>query len=103
MTTQHAIKGYPHSVTVSIGTLALCEIKSRYAHQMTRDEMQALSNWCDWQDESLWDDMELQEILNVYRVSAKYVTWQGWVEESPRAAKRAWNQAIYNNHNLMSE
>lgn len=98
---QAAIDGLIHSVDVSDRALALCGIKSRYAQDMTREEAQALMNWCDWQDESLWEDMSLQEILNVYRASAEYVSWQAWCEESPRAAREAWNNAVIRSGNLM--
>lgn len=92
--TQKAISGRPYSVDVSERDLALCGVKARYASELTREETQALMNWCDWQDESLWDGMSLQEILNVYRVSAKYVSWQEWASESRAAAHGAWNRVV---------
>ena len=58
-------------------------------------------HWCDCQSESLWAAMSLQEILNVYRASAEYVTWEGWASEDWKAAHAAWNRAIIDPENKM--
>ncbi len=90
-----SIAGFPHSVDVSESDLSLCGVKSRYASELDLEELQALVNWCGWQDSSLWEGMTLQEILNVYRVSAKWDTWQGWASESRGQAVWAWNRAVH--------
>lgn len=74
--------------------LALCPVKALLADLMTREEAAALMRWCDCQTESLWDDMSLQEILNVYRVSAEWDTWESWRQEEFDAAGLAWNRAV---------
>lgn len=96
MQSQSNIAGRPYSVDVDPRDLELCGIKARYAQDMTCEDMRALVNWCNCQTESLWDGMNLQEILNVYRVSARYVTWESWCEESPSVALGAWNRVVTN-------
>lgn len=81
-------------ITVSPKALALCSVKSAKASDLTRDEAADLMAWCDCQTEDLWDGMTLQEILNVYRASAEYVTWEDWAMDDRRAAHKAWNAAV---------
>lgn len=71
------------------------------ATEMTREEIVVLMGWCDWQEEDLWNDMSLQEILNVYRVSAEWENWESWAQEDWKAAYRAWNHAVINPGNKM--
>lgn len=89
------------TVEVSDKDLALCGIKSKLASDLNIEEVQALINWCNWQDSDLWVDMSLQEILNVYRASAKWVDWQYWAEEDREAAHKAWNEAVIDPGNQM--
>jgi hypothetical protein len=86
------------TIPVNQSDLALCEIKSERAEKMSRDECQVLMNWCGWQTESLWDGLSLQEILNVYRISAKWLIWEAWFEDEPSAAIEGWNQAVNPEH-----
>lgn len=81
-------------VKVSPAVLALCFVKAELASELTREETQSLMNWCDYQRESLWEDMNLQEILNVYRVSAEYDSFEGWESEDSDAARKAWNRVV---------
>lgn len=83
--------------------LARCSVKSRYVFDLTRDEVRDLMGWCDCQTESLWDGMKLQEILNVYRVSAEWQTWEDWADEDRPAAHRAWNRAVIQPGNKMAK
>jgi hypothetical protein len=78
-------------------------INSAHVMDMSRDEMEALNVWCDWQRSSLWENMSLQEILNVYRVSAEWDTWEAWEEdwEKGRDAVAAWNSAVIDPGNMM--
>lgn len=92
--TQANIAGKPYSVEVAPKVLELCGIKSRYAEDLDLEELRALVNWCNGQDESLWDGMTVQEILNVYRVSAEWVDWQAWAQERPLVARAAWNRVV---------
>jgi hypothetical protein len=79
----------------------LCGVKARYAEDLTREETATLMNWCDWQNESLWDGMNLQEILNVYRVSSIWEDFQSWTEEEGDKARRAWNRVVRPQNHLI--
>jgi len=91
------------TIEVPARSLALCGVKAELAANLTRDETTELMNWCDCQTEDLWEGMTLQEILNVYRVSADYVTWEGWAEEDRKAAYKAWNRAVIDAGNKMMQ
>jgi hypothetical protein len=76
-------------------------VKAERVEDLTIDECRDLLNWCDWQSSDLWDGMTLQEILNVYRVSVEWDTWEGWAEENRPAAHAAWNSAVISLGNRM--
>lgn len=76
-------------------------IKTAFASNMTRGDVSNLMFWCDFQCESLWDGMSTQEILNVYRASAEWETWEGWAEEDFDSARKAWNEAVIDPGNEM--
>jgi hypothetical protein len=82
--------------TVTVGTkaLSLLFIKSDDARNMSLEEIGALKYWCDCQCASLWERMTTQEILNVYRVSAHWETWEAWQEEEGEAARKAWDMVV---------
>jgi len=82
-----------HSVRVTAHSLRHCSIKTRRAEDLSREEAANLMYWCDGQNESLWDELCLQEILNVYRVSHAWEDWQSWASEEPAKACAAWNKA----------
>jgi hypothetical protein len=82
------------SVFVAPHILNLCFVKAARADELTRDEVAGLMRWCDCQREDLWDGMSLQEILNVYRRSAEFETWESWEQEEPGAARDAWNEVV---------
>jgi len=82
------------TVNASEKAIALCSVKSRKTEDLTQQETSDLMAWCDAQSSDLWDGMKLQEILNVYRVSADYISWEAWAIEDCRAAYKAWNKAI---------
>jgi len=88
-------------VDVNPDHLKHCAIKSASVMDMTWEEMGVLRNWCSYQSSDLWDDMSIQEILNVYRVSAEWLTWEGWAVEEPFEAKQAWNRAVIDPGNAM--
>jgi len=89
------------TVDASERHMELCNIKARMATELTREETQDLMSWCDCQTEDLWDGMTLQEILNVYRVSAEFVTWEDWASDDRKAAHKAWNSAVIDAGNRM--
>lgn len=82
------------TVPVSDKALALCDVKVERAEDLDRDQTSSLMAWCDCQTESLWDDMTLQEILNVYRVSAEWDTFECWTQEEGDVARKAWNRVV---------
>ena len=69
-------------------------IKAKRAAQLSREEASQLMSWCDWQIEALWDDLNLQQILNVYHASAEYEDAQSWLEEEPEKAVKGFNKAV---------
>jgi hypothetical protein len=89
------------TIAVPPSVLALCAVKSARAADLTREETAALMGWCDWQREDLWENMSLQEILNVYRATAEYDSFEGWAEEDCAAAHAAWNAAVIDPSNRM--
>ena len=91
------------TIAVEPRHLALCSVKAERAEHLTRDETVALMGWCDVQTEDLWNDMSLQEILNVYRVSAEWQTWEDWALEDRAAAHKAWNCAVIDRGNQMAK
>lgn len=89
------------TISVPPDVLALCFVKAERAEALTRDEVASLMVWCDYQREDLWTDMSLQEILNVYRATAEYDSFEGWAEEDREAAHAAWNRAVISPGNKM--
>ena len=65
------------------------------ASQLNREQMTDLMAWCDYQDESLWDGMTLQEILNVWHISINYYSFEGWAQEEGDKARKQWNRVTY--------
>lgn len=89
------------TIAVPPNVLALCFVKAERAAALTREETVGLMGWCDCQREDLWTHMTLQEILNVYRATAEYDTFEGWAEEDRKAAHAAWNRAVISPGNRM--
>lgn len=87
-------------VNVAPDALVLCSVKSAYAKDLTREETSSLMNWCDHQAEDLWDGMSLQEILNVYRVSAEWENFEAWAEQEGDVARFAWNRVTHPHNHL---
>jgi hypothetical protein len=90
------------TISVEPHLLALCGVKSERAEDLTREEIKILMQWCDWQTEELWDDMSLQEILNVYRATAEWDDFESWASENWPAAYAAWNRAVIKPGNKMT-
>ena len=90
------------TIKVSQKILAHCFVKSERATNLSLEEMEALINWCGCQRADLWEGMGLQEILNVYRATAEYETFEGWAEEDWQSAYKAWNSAVINPDNRMT-
>lgn len=90
------------TVEVSAKYLAHCSVRPRLAADLSRQDVSDLMHWCDGQTEALWDDMSLQEILNVYRVSAEWDTWEVWASEDRVSAHAAWDRAVIDPGNRMA-
>lgn len=82
------------TVKVNEDDLIHCFIKSAKAQDMSKEETDHLICWCDRQTESFWEYLTLQEILNVYRASAKWDTFEAWVQEEPDLALAAYNKVV---------
>jgi hypothetical protein len=89
------------TIPVSDEILKHCGVKHALASDLTFEEIDRILHWCKWQSYDLWEDMSLQEILNVYRISAEWDTWQVWAEHEPVEAFAAWNSAVINPGNKM--
>lgn len=64
------------------------------AGKLLREETQRLMDWCDFQSESLWEGMTLQDILNVWHVSCDWDSFEGWASEEGDVARKAWNSVV---------
>lgn len=89
-------------VQISDKVLEHCAVKAMYADQLKFEELQALVNWCNCQSSDLWEDMSLQEILNVYRTTAEWDTFEAWASADWEAAYAAWNAAVIDEGNQMT-
>jgi hypothetical protein len=89
------------TIPVASNVLALCSVQSNLAADLTRNETLDLMSWCDCQQEDLWENMSLQEILNVYRATAEYETFEAWAEDDRKIAHAAWNRAVIDPGNRM--
>lgn len=89
-------------VEVPEKTLENCSIKVKFASELTLDDIRNLVFWCDCQNDILWDGMSLQEILNVYRVSAEWDTWECWSDADWEVACEAWNSAVIDPGNMLT-
>lgn len=88
-------------VVVEPKVIELCAVKAAFATDLTFEEIEALVNWCNCQQSDLWDGMSLQEILNVYRATAEWYTFEAWAEEDWEAAYAAWNAAVIDDGNKL--
>lgn len=89
------------AVQVKDTVLTHCAVKAALVNQLTIEECEALVNWCNCQQSDLWEDLSLQEILNVYRASAEWDTWEAWAKEDWEVAYAAWNEAVIDPGNHM--
>lgn len=83
-------------VAVSKRVIDLCRVKAKLANKLTIDEVRGLVNWCDNQIGLLTDDLNLQQILNLYRLSAEWDTWEAWHNEDTHAAHAAYSKVKAN-------
>jgi hypothetical protein len=89
------------TIKVAPEVLKFCGVKASKAADLTLEDAEHLMNWCNCQTASLWDNMSLQEILNIYRSTAEYETFEGWADEDWKSAYKAWNRAVINPGNKM--
>lgn len=90
-----------HTVEADPKAIALCSVKAARADLLTLEEAGDLAHWAGCQTCDLWDSMNLQEILNVYRASAAWGTWEDWAAVDWRAAYAAWDGAVIDPGNRM--
>lgn len=64
------------------------------------EEISLLIEWTEYQDSRLFDGLTLQELLNLYRISAEHGDIDAWFEEDPEAALIGYNSAV-NSDNVM--
>jgi len=88
------------TVKVEPRHLELCAVKAETVQDLSFDEFDALKNWCDFQIYGLWADLTVQEVLNVYRVSAEYISFEDWLQEEPEAAIKAYNSVVQPSNRL---
>lgn len=70
------------------------------AENLYFEEISLLIEWTEHQDSRLFDGLTLQELLNLYRVSAEHGDIDAWFEEDPEAAVIGYNSAV-NPDNVM--
>lgn len=90
-----------HAIEVPANVIKHCAVKAAYATDLNLEEIEALAYWCNCQSSDLWDDMSLQEILNVYRATAEWDTFEAWANEDWEAAYAAWNAAVIDDGNKL--
>lgn len=74
----------------------MSEITVKQAGDMKDDDARTLLNWRDWTDEGLVGELTMQQLLDLYHASAKYVSLEAWLEEERGASakyKRIVNRA----------
>lgn len=64
------------------------------ADDLRFEEISILIEWTEPQDERLFTDLNLQEILNLYRVSVDHGDIDEWFEEDPEGALEGYNSAV---------
>lgn len=74
------------------------------ARLLTIEQAGILTNWCGWQHNSTFEDMDgnswpLQAVLDAYHESIVYETFESWYSEEPRKARKAYI-AICRKHKL---
>lgn len=89
------------TISLTPEQVANLPVKAERVADMTLEDCRMLARWAYYQSSALWDDMNLQEILNVYRASWEWDTWEGWSEEDRPAAHAAWNRAVIDPGNRM--
>lgn len=88
------------AVPVPDKLLKTLSVKAVYAADLTVEEMINLASWCEGQSSDLWDGLSLQEVLNVYRVSAEWINFELWTQDEGDIARRAWNRVVRPDNHL---
>lgn len=90
--------GLPRAVRLALKQHAY--VKEMRADRLTLDQIEHLVHWCGMQDGNLWEGMTLQEIVNVYRISAEYENFESFAEQEGDNARKKWN-AVVRTHNQL--
>lgn len=64
------------------------------ASDLRYEEISIIIEWADAQDPRLFEDLNLQELLNLYRISVDRGDIDNWFEEDPEGAVVAYNSAV---------
>lgn len=75
-------------------------VKKSDASKLTLDEIEHIVHWCGFQDGNLWEGMTLQEILNVYRISGEFDSFECMAEQEGDGARRKWNNVVRRKNRL---
>ena len=72
------------------------EVKTESASALSLIESERLAGWCRIHSRHLWEDLNLQQILNVYRACANgaWSSFEAWYHADSDEAMIAWNDAI---------
>lgn len=61
---------------------------------LNMQQLGLLVRWCSCQAPSLFDDLPLSEVLQIYHASIEWMTFEDWLEEEPLDAARAYNGIV---------
>ena len=66
------------------------------ARNLTKDDLESLFHWTGRQYDHFFEDVPVQEILDVYHASKKFRDFQDWFERAPAEAGLTYNKIITN-------
>ena len=75
------------------------EIKD--ASELLYQEIAIIFEWAEEQDSDFFVDLSLQEVLNVYRVSADYEDFEEFLEMNSEKAVEAYNSAVAEDNRIV--
>lgn len=73
------------------------------ASELLFQEIAILFEWAEEQDSEFFIDLSLQEVLNVYRVSADYEDFEEFLDLNPEKAVVAYNSAVNEDNQMVAE
>lgn len=70
------------------------DFTTKDASELLFQDIVLLLDWCSMQDDNMFIDLSLQELLNLYRISHNWEDFDMWFNEEPKAALNAYNAAV---------